>query len=128
MQQSEWTPINFVIDYDHDTITHKIIDREEGLEIFVDRDAFSELYGEVAEARWLKSAIKRICRVNRWKMFELADKLSISRSLISHYFTGRREPSDEVRVLIRQLDKKAKEVDEASRLRGFDKLPKASSG
>jgi hypothetical protein len=70
-----------------------------------------EFNAYLERTRWLRSAIKRICRVNGWKMFELANHLNIQKSAVSHYFTGRREPTEEIREQIRRLDERAGEAE-----------------
>lgn len=128
--RTEWGPVRLVIDYARETVTHRVVDREEGLDLF-DRHTFRRLYGETEEARWLRSVINRVLRVNRWNQSELSEYLGVNRSMVSRYRKGKNEPSKDVMGRIRLLDDEARALealgrDADGRLRGSGLMPRST--
>jgi DNA-binding transcriptional regulator YiaG len=114
-----WDPPKIVIDYDHTTLTHRAIGAEEGQELF-DPEMYRELWGkESTESRRVKGMMNIVRHRFGWTQTDLARELSVDKSQVSRWYSGRQNPNGDSMVRLGELYKKAKEIP-----RSQGKMPK----
>lgn len=107
---SAWEPLQIVIDYDYTTLTHRVVNRDEGAELF-DPDMYRKLWEVSTDSRWLKGALNTIQNRLGLTQAELAKELGLpGHSQISKWRSGLREPSSDKAEKIRELYNKAKSI------------------
>ena len=120
-----WDPPKTVIDYDHTSLTHRVVTAEEGLELF-DADTYRNLWGVVSsESRRVKGIINMIRNSFGLSQVELAAKIGVDRAQVSRWYSGRQNPSKEAMERLFALYREAKEKPmKAARM----PAPRASKG
>jgi len=104
-----WDPPKTVIDYDHMTLTHKVITAEEGRELF-DAETYRNLWGtSSAESRQVKGMINVIKLRFGLNQSELASKLGVTQSVVSKWYSGQQNPSKEIIKKLEELYVAAKQ-------------------
>jgi DNA-binding transcriptional regulator YiaG len=104
-----WDPEKMVIDYDADSLTHKVVSAEDGQDLF-DADMYRELWGkESTESRRVKIMLNTIRNRNGWNQSQLAESLGVDKSQVSRWYSGRQNPSSEVMGRLASEYQKAKE-------------------
>jgi DNA-binding transcriptional regulator YiaG len=105
-----WDPEKIVIDYDHTTLTHRMVDAEEGKELF-DPEMYRELWGkESNESRRVKGMMNTIRHRNGWTQSDLAGALAVDKAQVSRWYSGRQNPSGDSMQRLMDLYRKAKEM------------------
>lgn len=104
-----WDPPKLVLDYDHTTITHKVVSAAEGVDLF-DPDTYRRLWAATAESRLLKGEINVICNRMGWDFAALARELGVDRAQVSRWYSGQRNPSGDNLRRLSELYAKAKKV------------------
>jgi DNA-binding transcriptional regulator YiaG len=108
--KSSWDPERMVIDYDHTTLTHRVVSADEGKELF-DPDTYRELWGrESDESRLVKGMLNTIRHRNGWNQNQVAEALHVDKSQVSRWYSNRQSPSGEVMLRLKALYKKSKEI------------------
>jgi transcriptional regulator with XRE-family HTH domain len=105
----EWDPPRMVIDYDHTTLTHKLVSRDEGAEYF-DMETFKRLWEVSGESRWLKGAMNVICNRLGWNHAKFAEEFGVSRAAVSKWYSGKMNPSAEIMKRIQERYEEARHV------------------
>lgn len=104
-----WDPPKTVIDYDHMTLTHKVITAEEGMELF-DAETYRNLWGTAsAESRQVKGMINVIKFRFGISQAELASRLGVTQSVVSKWYSGQQNPSKEIMKRLEGLYVEAKQ-------------------
>ncbi len=107
--RGDWNPVRMVLDYDPGAMFHRLLPKDECSELF-DAQTFRNIFGESAESKWLKAAIYQIQRAFKWTQTELADRLGVSQSMITHYRAGKYEPSKEAMAKLEQMSAEASAI------------------
>lgn len=106
---TDWDPLQMVIDYDYTTLTHRVVTRDEGSELF-DPDTFRRLWEVSTDSRWLKGALNVISNRLGLSQADLAAKLGVSQGQVSKWRSGLKNPSVEMADLIKELYEKARQT------------------
>lgn len=104
---TKWDPPKTIIDYDHTSVTHHVVDAEEGAMLF-DPETYRLLWGVSAESKATKDKIRVIMGRMQMTRNDIADALGVHKSMVSRWYSGQKNPSSENAEKLDELYKKAK--------------------